>query len=83
MDYQMITDWLFDLYSAYPIPFYIAAGILAALTLWQPLKMFKRALLVLVLLVVLSVCFYLIDSMMSGVDTKQKASNRSIEQIEK
>ena len=83
MDIQLVLDWLLDLYAEFPIPFYLTAGILFALTLWQPVKMLKRALLFLVLLAVIYVCFYLLGSMMSGVDVKQKASSRTIEQIEK
>ena len=82
MDLQPLFAWVQDLYSSDPIYFYLAGAILLLLTLWQPVKMLKRALLLLVMLVVLYICFFLIDSMKTGVDVKQKAAHRTESKIE-
>lgn len=83
MDLQPLLTWGHDLYTEYPLYFYLIAGALLLLTLWKPAKMLKRALLLLVLLAVLYVCFFLIDSMRTGVDVKQKAAHRTEDMIEK
>ena len=82
MDFQPLIDGVHNIYAQYPLYCYLAAGALFLLTVWKPAKMLKRALLLLVLLVVVYICFFLIDSMFSGVDVKQKAIHRTESKIE-
>ncbi len=82
MDFHSLIAWAQSLYASYPLYCYLAAGALLLLTLWKPAKMLKNAFLLLILLAVLYVCFFLIDSMKTGVDVKEKAAHRTESQIE-
>lgn len=82
MDFQALLEWARNLFARYPLYCSLAAAALLLLTLWKPAKMLKRAVLLLVLLVVLSLCFFLIDSMKTGVSIKEKAAQRTENLIE-
>ena len=82
MDFQPLLDWCFNFYAQYPIFCYVLAGVLLLLALWKPVKVIKTALLVLVLIVILYICITIVNSMMGGMQSKEKAVHRTEKAIE-
>lgn len=82
MDFAPIFDWAINFYSQYPQFCYIVGGILLVLVLWKPAKVLKNALLLLVLLLVVYVAFYMVDSMNFGKKIKEEAIHRTEKAIE-
>jgi hypothetical protein len=82
MDLEHLFDWGYTFYVQYPVFCYVAGGILLLLVLWKPFKVLKSAFLVLVLVAIVYIAFYLIDSMNVGLDVKDKAVHRTEKAIE-
>lgn len=82
MDLQQLSDWGYTFYVQYPAFCYVAGGIFLLLVLWKPFKVLKSAFLVLVLAAVVSIAFYLLDSMNVGLEVKGKAVHRTEKAIE-
>lgn len=82
MDFHPLFDWCFNFYAQYPIFCYVLVGALLLLILWKPAKVIKTALLILVLIVILYVCINIVNSMMGGMQIKDKAIHRTEKAIE-
>ena len=83
MDFQPVIDWVQHLYARYPAPSYVIAGVLLLVLIWKPFKVLKKVFLLLIMAGILYVCFYLLDSMTAGMDSKDKAIHRTEKAIEK
>lgn len=82
MNLHPLFDWCFNFYAQYPIFCYVLAGVLLLLALWKPAKVIKTTLLILVLIVILYVCFNIVNSMMGSMQSKEKAVHRTEKAIE-
>ena len=83
MDFQQILDWGLSFYRQQPIFCYVALGILLLFSLWKPLKALKTACLLLVLVTLIYVSFYFLETMNFGIDAKSKAIQQTEKSLEK
>ncbi len=82
MDFQLFIDWTNSFYQQYPLFCYVAGGALLLLSLWKPRKVLRSLLLALVLMVILYISFWLIDSINFGKGLTEKGIQRSEQAIE-
>jgi len=82
MDFQLFIDWVNSFYQQYPLFCYVAGGALLLLSLWKPRKVLRSLLLALVLMVILYISFWLIDSINFGKGLTEKGIQRSEQAIE-
>jgi len=76
MALSRVFDWGFQFYADYPMFCYVAGAVLLLLLLWKPAKVLKAAFLVVVLLTLLYLAFFLVDSMKTGVKVKEQGLDR-------
>ncbi len=82
MDFQLFIDWANSFYQQYPLFCYVAGGALLLLSLWKPRKVLRSLLLALILVALLYISFWLIDSINFGKDLTEKGIQRSEQAIE-